>query len=122
MGKWNISSDGTTLEPRQSPSSWLRQNSLRLAVVIGVVEALVAYIQGFHYLWIIALLVVIGYWWVRDKAPAVMRRPLWIVAMSQAVAGLLLPALVFGLFITAILGALLLLVLALVLLGDLRRT
>lgn len=122
MGKWNISSDGATIEPRRSPSSWLRQNSLRLAVVIGVFEALFGYIQGIRYLWLLALLVVLGYWWVRDRVPARMRRPLWIVAMSQAVAGLLLPALMFGLMIVALVGVLLLVVLALVLLGDLRRT
>jgi hypothetical protein len=47
---------------------------------------------------------------------------LWVVAMSQAVAGIVVPA-IFGLFFfAAIVGALLLVIMVLVLLGDLRRT
>jgi hypothetical protein len=54
--------------------------------------------------------------------PAAVRRPLWVVAMSQAVAGIVVPA-IFGLFFfAAIVGALLLVIMVLVLLGDLRRT
>jgi len=51
-----------------------------------------------------------------------MRRPLWMVAMSQAVAGIVLPA-IFGLFfIFAVVGGLMLVILVLVMLGDLRKT
>ena len=56
------------------------------------------------------------------RVPAAVRRPLWVVAMSQAVAGIVVPA-IFGLFFfAAIVGALLLVIMVLVLLGDLRRT
>ena len=62
------------------------------------------------------------YLYVRKRVPEAVRRPLWIVAMSQAVAGIVVPA-IFGLFFfAAILGGLLLVIMALVLLGDLRRT
>jgi hypothetical protein len=54
--------------------------------------------------------------------PQWLRRPLWIVAMSQAIAGLAVPALFGALFITFVIGAVLLLMMVLVMLGDLRRT
>jgi hypothetical protein len=123
MSEWNVSGDGMTIEPRQrrSPLRWLDDYRLRIAVVIGVVEAAVAYFQGIRFLWLFALLAVFGYLWVRRHVHGGPRRALWVVAMSQAVAGLVVPA-VFGLFfIAAVVGVLLLLIMALVLLGDLRR-
>lgn len=124
MSQWNVSGDGMTIEPtpRRSPSRWVRENSFKLAVAIGLTEAIVAYVKGFHFLWAIGLVAVFGYWWVRNRVPARMKRPLWIVAMSQAVAGLVVPAVFAGMFIALIVGVLLLLIMGLVLLGDLRRT
>ena len=125
MSQWNVSGDGMTIEPpqgRRSPARWLRDNSLKLAVGIGLTEAVVAYVRGFHFLWAIGLLAVFGYWWARNRVPASFRRPLWIVAMSQAVAGLVVPAVFAGMFIAVIVGVLLLVIMALVLLGDRRRT
>ncbi len=78
--------------------------------------------RGFHFLWAIGLLAVFGYWWARNRVPASFRRPLWVVAMSQAVAGLVVPAVFAGMFIAVIVGVLLLVIMALVLLGDRRRT
>ena len=48
MAKWNISSDAITVEQSQgrSPSRWLRQNGLRIAVVVGRIEAVLAYVSG----------------------------------------------------------------------------
>jgi len=42
--------------------------------------------------------------------------------MSQAIAGLAVPALLGALFISFVIGAILLLMMVLVMLGDLRRT
>ena len=111
MAEWNLSTDQMTLEqkpPRRTPARWLRQHSIRIAVAIGVVEAALAWHTGFRLMWLVGV-------------TAVLRRPLWVVAMSQAVAGIVVPA-IFGLFFfAAILGGLLLVIMALVLLGDLRK-
>ncbi len=125
MAEWNVSSDPRVLEQktRRNPVQWLRQNSVKLAVGVGIIEALVAWHLGYKLLLpVFAIVVVLGYFWLRNRVPQSFRRPLWIVAMSQAVAAIILPAL-FGLFLlVAIIAAGLLLILALVLLGDLRRT
>ena len=99
MSEWNISGDGMTIEQskRRSPMRWLRDNSLKLAIVIGLSEAAVAYFKGFHFLWAIGLLAVFGYWWIRNRVPQSVRRPLWVVATSQAIAGLVVPAVFAGL-------------------------
>jgi hypothetical protein len=124
MAEWNLSSDQVTIEPkaRRSPSQWLRAHSLRLALVIGGVEALAGYLMHFRFLWAVGILAVFGYWYVRRRVPVALRRPLWIVAMSQAVAGLAVPALFGAFFIFIAIAVILLLMMALVLLGDLRRT
>jgi hypothetical protein len=121
---WNVYSDRMTIEPpqRRSPARWIRENSLRIAVVVGLTEAAVAYFSGVRYLWAAGLLAVFAYWYVRKRVPQWLRRPLWIVAMSQAIAGLAVPALFGALFITFVIGAVLLLMMVLVMLGDLRRT
>ena len=121
---WNVSSDRMTIEPpqRRSPARWIRENSLRIAVVVGLTEAAVAYFSGVRYLWAAGLLAVFANWYVRKRVPQWLRRPLWIVAMSQAIAGLAVPALFGALFITFVIGAVLLLMMVLVMLGDLRRT
>ena len=121
---WNVSSDRMTIEPpqRRSPARWIRENSLRIAVVVGLTEAAVAYFSGVRYLWAAGLLAVFAYWYVSKRVPQWLRRPLWIVAMSQAIAGLAVPALFGALFITFVIGAVLLLMMVLVMLGDLRRT
>ena len=125
MADWNISNDGMTLEQqkRRGPSQWLRDNSLKLAVIIGLAEAVIAYVKGWHLIvTVIALSAVFGYWWIRNRVPRSVRRPLWVVATSQAIAGLVFPALFAGLFIAIAVGAILLVIMLLVLLGDLRRT
>ena len=124
MAEWNLSDDGMTIEQRKrrSPNAWLRDNSLKLAIVIGVSEAVIAYVKGFHFLWAIGLLAVFGYWWLRSRVRPSIRRPLWVVAVSQAIAGIAVPAVFAGLFIAAVVGVLLLVIMLLVLLGDRRRT
>jgi hypothetical protein len=121
---WNVSSDRMTIEPEQkrSPTRWIRENSLRIAIIVGLSEATVGYFTGLRYLWAVGLLAVFGYWYVRRRVPQWLRRPLWIVAMSQAIAGLAAPALFGALFISFVIGAVLLLMMVLVMLGDLRRT
>jgi hypothetical protein len=106
MSEWNLSSDQITLEQRQrrrSPVQWLRDNSIRIAVLVG-------------------LLAVFAYLWLRTRVPRSLKRPLWMVAMSQAVAGIVVPA-IFGAFlIMAVIGGLLLVIMVLVMLGEFRRT
>jgi len=125
MAEWNLSTDRVTLEekpPRRSPARWLRENSIRIAVLAGVIEAVLAWQAGFRWLWLVGVAAVVGYLYVRRRVPLAMRRPLWMVAMSQAVAGIVLPA-IFGLFfIFAVVGGLMLVILVLVMLGDLRKT
>ena len=124
MAKWNISSDAITVEqsPGRSPSRWLRQNGLKIAVVAGLIEAVLAYVTGHALLMtVIGILSVIIYLNLRHRIPVRVRRPLWIVVMAQAIAGLLLPAITVGFFIASILAVGLLIVLVLVMLGDRRR-
>jgi hypothetical protein len=125
MAEWNLSTDQVTLEqkpPRRSPVAWLRANSIRIALVVGVLEAAIAWRAGFRLMWLVGILAVLGYLYLRRHVPLRFRRPLWTVAMSQAVAGIVVPA-IFGLFVfAAMIGALLLVIMVLVLLGDLRRT
>ncbi|HEV8155079.1 MAG TPA: hypothetical protein VGP67_06075, partial [Gaiellales bacterium] len=107
---------------RRSPVRWVRDNSIRIAVVVGFVEAAFAWHVGFRLMWLVGVLAVLSYLYLRRRVPVAVRRPLWVVAMSQAVAGIVVPA-IFGLFFfAAIVGALLLVIMVLVLLGDLRRT
>ncbi len=72
MSKWNISGDALTIEPRQrrSPTRWLQQNSLRIAVVVGLAEAAFAFIAG-HRLLLTAIGVasVLIYLNVRHRLP-----------------------------------------------------
>ena len=125
MPEWNLSSDQITLEQRQrrrSPVQWLRDNSIRIAVLVGLAEAVVAWRAGFKLMWLVGLVAVFGYLWLRTRVPRSLRRPLWMVAMSQAVAGIVVPA-IFGAFlIMAVIGGLLLVIMVLVMLGEFRRT
>ncbi len=125
MAEWNVSTDRITLEekpPRRSPVRWVREHSIRLAVVVGVVEGIAFWLYGFRWLWAVGLVAVFAYLWLRRRVPQSMRRPLWIVAMSQAVAAIIVPALGGLLLLAAIVAALVLVILVLVMLGDLRRT
>jgi len=125
MSEWNVSSDPRVLEqkPSRSPSRWLRQNSLKLAVLVGIIEAIVAWQAGYKLLLpLFAILVVFAYLWARNRVPRSVKRPLWVVTMSQVVAAIILPAIIGAFVLFAILAAGLLLVMALVLLGDLRKT
>jgi hypothetical protein len=125
MAPWNVSSDALTIEekPRRSPSRWLRQNSLRIAVMIGVLEAIVAWTRGFSLeMMLIGVLSVLAYLNLRHRIPASIRRPIWVFVTAQAVAGLLVPAITVGIGIAVVVAGILLLILLLVMLGDLRRS
>jgi hypothetical protein len=125
MAPWNVSSDTLTIEqkPGRSPSRWLRQNSLRIAVILGLVEAAVAWVYGFRVvMMLVGVLAVLAYLNVRHRIPNPIRRPVWIVVTAQAVAGILLPAIYVGIGIAVVVAAIMLLILFLVMLGDLRRS
>jgi hypothetical protein len=125
MARWNVSGGDTlTLEERgrRSPSRWLRQNSLRIALVLGLIEAVFAWVT--HHtliMMLVGVLAVFGYLNVRHRLPNVIRRPLWVVVMAQAVAGLALPAVYAGAFVAMIIIVIMLVVMVLVMLGDRRR-
>ena len=124
MSNWNISGDTLTVEPRErrSPTRWLHQHSLRIAVVLGLAEAVFAWATGHRLLlMVIGVLAVVGYLNVRHRLPDVIRRPLWIVVMAQAIGGLVLPFVYLATAMFFIVGSLLLIVLALVMLGDRMR-
>jgi hypothetical protein len=124
MARWNISGDTVTLEERgrRSPTRWLRQNSLRIAVILGLAEAIAAWLYGFKFLMmVIGVAAVFGYLNIRHRLPNAVRRPLWVVMMAQAIAGLLVPAVYAGIAIAVVVGTIMLLVLVLVMLGDRRR-
>jgi hypothetical protein len=125
MAEWNLSTDQVTLQEkprRRSPIRWVREHSIRISLLLGAVEAIVAWQAGFRYLWVVGLAAVFGYVWLRRRVPAALRRPIWMVAMSQAVAGIVVPAIFGALFIAAVIGGLVLVIMVLVMLGDLRRT
>jgi hypothetical protein len=120
MARWNISGDTLTLEegPRRSFGRWLQRNRLRLAIGLGLTEAVVAIVAGFAGIMLpVALLSVLAYFWARKRVSPALRRPLWILAVAQAIAGVA-PA---GVVVMAALGTVLLVILLLILLGDLRR-
>jgi hypothetical protein len=124
MSNWNISGDTLTVEPRErrSPTRWLHQHSLRIAVVLGLAEAVFAWATGHRLLlMVIGVLAVVGYLNVRHRLPEAIRRPLWIVVMAQAIGGLVLPFVYVATAMFFIVGSLLLIVLALVMLGDRMR-
>jgi hypothetical protein len=124
MSKWNISGDTLTIEPRErrSPTRWLQQNGLRIAVVVGLAEAAFAFIAGHRLLLTaIGLASVLIYLNVRHHLPEAIRRPLWVVVMAQAIGGLVVPLIYIGLAMAVIVGSLLLVVLVLVMLGDRMR-
>ncbi len=125
MAPWNVSSDALTIEqePRRSPSRWLRQNSLRIAIMLGLVEAVVAWAEGLRIvMMLVGVLSVLAYLNLRHRIPAAIRRPVWVLVTAQAVAGILLPAVYIGIGIAVVVGGILLLILLLVMLGDLRRS
>jgi hypothetical protein len=125
VAPWNVSSDALTIEqqPRRSPSRWLRQNSLRIAVVLGLVEAVVAWAEGLRIvMMLVGVLSVLAYLNLRHRIPTAIRRPVWVVVTAQAVAGILLPAVYIGIGIAVVVGGILLVILLLVMLGDLRRS
>ena len=124
MSKWNISGDALTIEPRErrSPTRWLSQNGLRIAVVLGLAEAVFAWINGFKVeMTLIGVVTVLLYLNVRHHIPQAIRRPLWVIVMAQGIAGLVLPLIYVGVFMFALVGGLLLVVLVLVMLGDRMR-
>jgi hypothetical protein len=124
MSNWNISGDTLTVEPRErrSPTRWLHQHSLRIAVVLGLAEAVFAWATGHRLLlMVIGVLAVVTYLNVRRRLPELIRRPVWIVVMAQAIGGLVLPFVYVATAMFFIVGSLLLFVLALVMLGDRMR-
>jgi hypothetical protein len=125
MAPWNVSSDALTIEqePRRSPSRWLRQNSLRIAVVLGILEAIVAWTRGFSIeMMLVGVVAVLAYLNLRHRIPARIRRPVWVLVTAQAVAGILVPAITIGIGIAIVVGGIMLVILLLVMLGDLRRS
>jgi hypothetical protein len=124
MSKWNISGDALTIEPRErrSPTRWLSQNGLRIAVVLGLAEAVIAWTNGFRVeMTLIGVVAVLIYLNIRHRLPQVVRRPLWVVVMAQGIAGLVLPLITVGVFMFVLVSGLLLVVLVLVMLGDRMR-
>jgi hypothetical protein len=125
MARWNISGDTVTLEEgkrRRSPSQWLRQNSLRIAVVLGIAEAIWAFVFGYKFIMMaIAVIAVLIYLNVRHRLPEAVRRPVWVLVMAQAIAGLLVPAVYAGMAIAVVIGAIMLVILFLFMLGDRNR-
>ena len=124
MSKWNVSGDALTIEPRErrSPARWLNQNGLRIAVILGLGEAVFAWVAGHRFLLtVIGVVSVVAYLNLRHRLPQAIRRPLWIVVMAQAVGGLVLPLIYIGVAMAVIVGTLILIVLALVMLGDRMR-
>jgi peptidoglycan/LPS O-acetylase OafA/YrhL len=124
MSKWNISGDALTIEQtgRRSPSQWLRQNGLRIAVMAGLAEAVLAWVTGHRVLLLmIGVLSAIVYLNVRHRLPELIRRPLWIVVMAQAIGGLIAPLIYLGVAMFVIVAGMLLVILALVMLGDRMR-
>lgn len=122
---WNLATDAVTLEqrPRRSPVRWLHQHSLRIAVVLGVVEAIGSYVYGLRLeMMLVGLISVLVYFNIRRRIPQAVKRPLWVLVMAQAIGGLALPLVYFGIFVFSIVVVLVLVVLALVMLGDLRRS
>src|SRR5579864_5312718 len=122
MARWNISGDTVTLEEgkrRRSPTQWLRQNSLRIAVVLGIAEAIWAFVFGYKLIMMaIAVVAVLVYLNVRHRLPEAVRRPVWVLVMAQAIAGLLVPAVYAGMAIAVVIGAIMLVILFLFMLGD----
>ncbi len=124
MSNWNISGDQLTIEPRErrSPTRWLQQNSLRIAVVVGLAEAAFAFVAGHRLLLTaVGVLSVLLYLNVRHRLPQAIRRPVWVIVMAQAIGGLVVPLIYIGLAMAVIVGSLLLVVLVLVMLGDRMR-
>jgi hypothetical protein len=124
MARWNVSGETITLESgrRRPVEGFLARYGLRIAIVVGVVEAVLAWVYGFErYLLVFALAVVFGYIWARRRLPRPLRRPAWVLAASQVIAGLAPLAVGAGLLIAVMIGALLLVIGLLVLLGDRRR-
>src|SRR6478609_3186190 len=73
MAEWNLSSDQVTLEQkprRRSPVRWVRDNSIRIAVVVGFVEAAFAWHVGFRLMWLVGVLAVLSYLYLRRRVPA----------------------------------------------------
>jgi Na+-translocating ferredoxin:NAD+ oxidoreductase RnfE subunit len=125
MAPWNVSNDALTIEqkPRRSPSRWLRQNSLRIAVILGLVEAAVAWTRGLSLeMMFVGVLSVLAYLNLRHRIPNAIRRPVWVAVTAQAVAGLLVPAITVGIGIAVVVAGILLVILLLVMVGDMRRS
>ena len=90
--------------------------------MLGLAEAVFAWANGHRILLtLIGVISVFGYLNVRHRLPEAIRRPLWIVVMAQAIGGLVLPLIYVGVAMAVIVGSLILVVLALVMLGDRMR-
>src|SRR5438045_9751914 len=92
MAEWNLSTDQVTLEqkpPRRSPVAWLRANSIRISLTVGALEAAIAWRAGSRRMWLVGILAVLGYLYIRRHVAHRLRRPVWMVALSQAGARIL---------------------------------
>ncbi len=108
-------------QPRRSPSAWLRQNGLRIALLLGVIEGLWAWYAGHKFLMlVVGVLSVAVYWSVRHRLPISIRRPLWILVTAQAIAGILVPVVTLSIIFFTFVLILVLVVMVVAMLSDRR--
>jgi hypothetical protein len=119
---WNVSGETITIEPgpQRWPARFLRRHGLRIALVAGLLEALVIWHAGFGLLLVpLGVLAVVSYFWARRRVAPVLREPLRVVAMAQAVAGLV-PLAIASLVMALALVGVVALIVGLLLLGRRR--
>jgi hypothetical protein len=114
---------GAVIEHRESgPRRWFRERRLAIAVWIAVIEGILFLVGAIPRLLTlaIAVLVVVGYFWLGDRLrPQALRDVAWVAAVSQALV-MLVPILALVVGTLALIGVGLLAVLALVLLLSRR--
>ena len=119
-----LDADGRSIEPPPGKvGAWLRRYRLRIALVVGVVEAIILW--GWHHWFfgsllalVIAITAVYAYVrYARNLKNQTLRQVAWIVAFSQGVAALIPAAIGFVAFSLVIFGVIALLVLLMILLG-----
>jgi hypothetical protein len=77
------------VEPKGTRASrWLRERRLKIALAIGVVEAILVLTSQIRWFWVLGvfLLLVAAYWYVRSNvANETVRQLAWTAAFSQVV-------------------------------------